>query len=279
MRTAPVRNFFPDAVAPRDSSQPLISRQDRSGAVAGKHILAGKHRSPDAADVLRAFNTWSFKREQPDNAETMLAAIEDAIGRNAPVEFVLYWGKGPRANLASPDIQCLDYIASMGARISSQHGPGARFTLIMTDTHARLNGHEDSSIQSYFTDIARVARARGFAHCFLADLVGRHATPVFPTEEPGGELMAMLAACARKWYRGPDAAEDGARRYFRMNMIERRAVGAAFPGSIFITFNGGDVRALLPDTLPVFYMYSTRRGFAEKPWFMSGDAILDWTTR
>jgi hypothetical protein len=54
-----------------------------------------------------------------------------------------------------------------------------------------------------------------------------------------------------------------------MNLIEQRVVERAFAGSIFITFNGSDLRKLFPRQLPIFYMYSLRRGFSVKPWFMS----------
>jgi hypothetical protein len=51
-------------------------------------------------------------------------------------------------------------------------------------------------------------------------------------------------------------------------MIEKRAVESVDPHSIMITFNTSALRALLPAALPVFYMYSMRRGLSVKPWFV-----------
>jgi hypothetical protein len=45
--------------------------------------------------------------------------------------------------------------------------------------------------------------------------------------------------------------------------------GNTFPHSIFITFNGGKLRCLFPTRLPIFYMYSLRRGVSIKPWFFN----------
>ena len=56
-------------------------------------------------------------------------------------------------------------------------------------------------------------------------------------------------------------------------MIERRAVELTFPRSIFVTFNGSEFRGLFPQRLPIFYMYSLRRGVSVKPWFLSTDAL------
>src|SRR5438445_277851 len=67
--------------------------------------------------------------------------------------------------------------------------------------------------------------------------------------------LTLLIASARKWYRGCGSPEQGAVTYYRMNMLERRAVDLAFPWSNFLTFNGSELRNLLPGHLPIFYMY------------------------
>ena len=41
-----------------------------------------------------------------------------------------------------------------------------------------------------------------------------------------------------------------------------------------MTFNGSDVRDLFPSNMPIFYMYSLKRGTAEKPWFLPRIAHL-----
>ena len=82
------------------------------------------------------------------------------------------------------------------------------------------------------------------------------------------EVLRKLGACAAKWFRGEGTPEEGATRYLQMNMVEKRAVQFAFPRSIFVTFNGSEYRCLFPERMPIFYMYSLRRGMAVKPWFL-----------
>ena len=221
-----------------------------------------------AADILKAFNTWSFKREQPEDVEGMLSRIQVSANKNEPLGFVLYWGKGPRSTLAAPDIQCLDYLISMRSRIEAVYPAGATFTLILTDTHANLNGHAEEAIQCYFREIARAAEARGFQTRFLSEIVRQSGDSGDAVANPPGELLDHLAECARKWYRGPDDSIAGALTYYRMNMVEKGAVERSYPQSVFVTFNGSDVRDLFPANMPIFYMYSLKRGTAEKPWFL-----------
>ena len=224
-----------------------------------------------AEKILRSFNTWSFKREQPDNLPLMLEIISAAIAFAEPVSFVLYWGKGPRCTLAESDLACLNYLAKLADRIRETHKRGAAIKLIFTDTHAMLNGHSPESTQRYFAMIEAEARNRNFDTCYLSQLTGAEQSQN-PIEPPHTvvpiEMQRTLSASAKKWFHGEGTAEEAALKYYRMNMGEKRAVELAFPGSIFITFNGSELRNLFPEHLPIFYMYSLRRGTSVKPWFM-----------
>ncbi|MFH6785518.1 MULTISPECIES: hypothetical protein [Methylobacterium] len=223
--------------------------------------------------IIKSFNTWAFKREQPGNPERLVPMVEAAARDGRPLEFVLYWGKGPRSAIAAPDLACLDYLGQLAERVRQAYGPGALIRLICTDTHASLNGHPAEAVDAYFGAIDAAARARGFATIRLSDVVafGREVGVDKAEEEPSGEILASLIACAAKWYRGEGSTEQGALDYHRMNMIEKRAVAAAFPGAVFVTFNGSEFRDLFPATMPIFYMYSLRRGVGVKPWFMDAD--------
>jgi hypothetical protein len=227
----------------------------------------------DPAKILSAFNTWAFKREQPTDPELMQQLIAQAMAAGAPISFVLYWGKGPRCGIGQPDIECLDYLAGFARRVGEAYEPGAAVTLIFTETHAQLNGHSAETIRSYFRDIADAARERGFDTCWLGALTraaGAAAADAAGDVTP--DMLSRLSSSAKKWYRGEGTAEDGAQKYFRMNMVERRAVEIAFPHAIFVTFNASTLRDLFPQRLPIFHMYSLRRGVAVKPWFLPVDA-------
>jgi L-tyrosine isonitrile synthase len=228
--------------------------------------------------ILRKFNTWSFKREQPDSAPLLLQAVSSAVALSQPVPFVLYWGKGPRRDLAAPDIACLNYLASLGLRLREVYEPGASIKLIFTDTHATLNGHTAQSIRDYFAAIGGVARARGFDSCRLSDLVAEAEAAAAGAidmicEQVSGEVLQKLGACAAKWFRGEGTPLEGATRYFQLNMVEKQAVQLAFPRSIFITFSGSEFRSLFPARMPIFYMYSLRRGTSVKLWFLPAPRV------
>ena len=226
-----------------------------------------------ANEILRSFNTWAFKREQPSDVGLLLQSIGHAIATNAPVPFVLYWGKGPRDHAASPDSDCLDYISNLSSRICSVYERGATFRLILTDTHALLNGHCLDSVLRYYQEIEEVASRYEFEVCWLSSLVDFaqvEQTNLPCTIDP--DVLKALSTSASHWYNGPKTFEEAAQDYYRLNEIEKRAVGRMFPHAIFVTFNGSKLRCLFPDSLPIFYMYSLRKGFSSKPWFVDSCA-------
>lgn len=224
-----------------------------------------------AEKVVSAFNTWAFKREQPSSHPALLQTVTDAIARGAPVSFVLYWGKGLRCFAGDPERQGLDFLTRLTERIRDVYAGGAAITLILTDTHAQLNGHSSTCIDQYFEQIGAWAQASGFAHCRLTRLVADNESRIGEIDDICPDTLSKLHACAAKWYRGDGTVEEGAREYYRMNMIEKRSVELSFPEAIFITYNSSEFRHLFPDNLPIFYMYSVKRGVAVKPWFIQAE--------
>lgn len=259
------------------SNQQIATISPSHGHAEQRRASGFPQRPPTAEQVLKSFNTRAFRREKPDRREAMLSVIARALAAQEPVPFVMYWGKGLRPLLAAPEYACLDYLVSMLRRVGECYRPGARMTLVFTDTHASLNGHSSESIETYFADLDAAARSRGFEVCRLGAMM--NAVEIEPdaasaTELPSEELLAGLAVSAAKWFRGEGTTEEGALRYFRANMVERRVLEQAFPHTIFVTFNGSGLRSLFPESMPIFYMFSVRHGTSDKPWFLPPDFAI-----
>jgi hypothetical protein len=144
-------------------------------------------------EILRAFNSWSFKREQPGSPDLMLQVIARAVALSEPVPFVLYWGKGPRSTVAAADLECLEFIKILADRVMTVHEPGAAITLIFTDTHARLNGHAQAASASYAA-IDAAARQRGFSTCWLSQVVAENGVAAAQEKSTEAAESSTLAA-------------------------------------------------------------------------------------
>ena len=150
--------------SPTAGHGPFPRTADSNGATIHTGRPTKVVRRPQAASpekILQAFNTWSFKREQPDNVLSLLQVISTAVQLARPIPFALYWGKGPRCDLGEADTTCLDYLASLGARVRQTYEPGASFKLMFTDTHATLNGHTPDDMNRYFNAVEDAAHVLG----------------------------------------------------------------------------------------------------------------------
>jgi hypothetical protein len=233
-----------------------------------------RHDRINAERILRAFNTRAFKRQQPDNPELMLDIILESIARKSRVPLILYWGKGLRGHLGEPELASLAYLAAIDQRVRQIYEPGAKITLIFTDTHAELNGHPSTDVLAYFEELRSHAHDHGFEVSLMSQLMrGVELAEYGAMEVVPPKLLTTLCHSASKWYRGAGTVEDGAIRYYRLNMIERRVVQRIFPRAIFVTFNGSELRSLFPPSLPIFYMFSVRHGVSDKPWFLPADFV------
>ena len=201
-----------------------------------------------------------------NNQVTVLA--DSAIEADSKVPFVLYWGKGPRSYACSTEASCLDFLSTLAWRVKQVYPRGVVFDLVFTDTHARLNGHSERSMEYYFHDVAACADPDLFRSHRLSNLVFDREHETETLEKPSPEMLDELEKSACKWFGGRATPRQAAATYFAMNMRERRAIETEFPNSVFITFNGSKLRPLFPTRLPIFYMHSIKKGVSVKPWFM-----------
>ena len=226
--------------------------------------------------MIKSFNSWAFKREQPDNFDLLRRDVAAATAAGRPIPFVLYWGRGPRTAPAEPEQQCFEFLSAMFKRIEEAYPSGASATLILTDTHAELNGYCPASTKSYFDASASQQRRAGSRPGASSELM-----------ESGREHLDLRNRRARS----ADPSAQCARRFGREALSRRRRGGGrsdplfpqqyageagvenAFRGAIFVTFNGSDMRLLFPEGMPIFYMYSIRRGVGVKPWFMPAASV------
>lgn len=279
VRVSSVKEREFDTLAPPRGFPPPAKGKQPSGGKrpANNRTASGQSAQTIAAEVLRSFNTWAFKREQPSDPNLMLQVIAAAIERQEPVPFVLYWGKGPKEKAGPPENQCLDFLAGLASRVKGVYEHGAALRLVLTDTHAELNGHSRQRIEQYFEEITWLAEQRDISTCWMGDLIkaaGNLATAAPLEDIVPEDALSKLTASATKWYQGQGTPQQGALTYLRMNLIEQRVIERAFPETIFVTFNGSELRFLFPKQMPIFYMYSLRRGSSVKPWFISPDEAV-----
>ena len=229
-------------------------------------------RAAEAAHaIFEVMNARSLRRERLE-VERLLGPIMAATGRNVPVHFLLYWGKGDRNAVCGAEQQALELLRTLAERIQSVYPPGARFTAVFTDTHARLNGYAAEGSRDYRRSLESLVRTLGLGMEVIpmSRLVDMDLAAL--TREAGDvsiepALFDMLTAMCRKHYLRSDDYALGAKAYYLENQREKEIVGRFFPLHVFLTYNASGLDALLPSALPIYRMWPAKRGVSVKPWF------------
>jgi len=223
-----------------------------------------------AGEILDSFNTWKFKREQPNTPEKVMESILKNIRAKTPINFVMYWGKGEKDIVGNEEIEAIKYLDEMLNQIKVMYLPGVKTTFIFTDTHAELNGYSKNKIQKYYDSVEKLAKRYDIESLYLSQLAKYNEENLFIQIENAKinpELFATLKDSSEKHCKKLKDHALGAKLYFLQNQIEKKEIEKKFAGSIFLTYNGSNLNEILPTELPIFYMYSMRKGTSIKPWF------------
>ena len=227
--------------------------------------------------VTGALTSRRFRRNPVYDEPGLAAAVDRALLGNRPLDFLMFWGCGPRRLAALPDRAAIDALADLLAAAEAAAPLRARAHIICTDGHADNNGHAAAHYATYFAEIA--ALAAGLDVSFELEsavwsrggltksrIVALEQEPDFADRWQRFPLQARFVQQAGRHSGMADKAA-AARHYYATCLLERELLKTLFAGSVFLTYNGPEFNECFPD-LPTLYIYPGPRGRTVKPWFI-----------
>jgi acyl-CoA synthetase (AMP-forming)/AMP-acid ligase II len=232
-----------------------------------------------AREIMAKLNTYKISRAHLTDKKGIFEIIQNAIVNNSNFYFVGYWGAGHRSAAINHDIKALDRLKMIADFINEFFDtPLAGITLILADVHARCNLIPEASINAYFSAIKAEMVPRGLNPVLLSSIWEKYGLDYSEAIDRAGEseflekwnnfsLKEEFITQASKLAPLPAIAEDYAKRYYSVVMMERQAVTDFLKNAIFFTYNDPKFRIVLPE-LPMLYLHSIKPGTGKKPWFM-----------
>lgn len=230
-----------------------------------------------AEESFTALTRRRFNRAPPDQGEAIKERIQRALISGKPVPFVTYWGCGARDAVSDVDLKALERLQELLQGTRRIPELAVQLTLILTDTHARLNGKPEARIERYYAEVAEAGARHQFSSVRFSELweeagltleqVRRDAAS--PEVSASFDALAIredLVSQAGKHFESGASAEEGARTYHAACLREAPLVAHRFPEHIFLSYNSPEMIPLFP-SLPKLFLYSTAKGWTQKPWF------------
>lgn len=227
-------------------------------------------KAKEAENILQTFNTWQYKREQPSSLEMVAEVIKNNIAQKNPIKFVMYWGKGKKETSNDKEEKALTYLYKMLSKVESIYPVGFNLVIVFTDTHARLNGYTEKEIKRYYDSVKKLSSKYNFNFLYLSELVEYKEEVLLEKVEDikiHPKLMDSLINSSKKHFKKEKDFVLGAKLYYLQNQIEKKVIDETFSDSIFLTYNSNELDGILPEQIPIFYMYSLKKGTSIKPWF------------
>lgn len=219
--------------------------------------------------VLGVLSSNRFRRSGTRLAREAALNVE-AIVRNGAVSgerlgFALFWGCGVEGEVGDAERESILFFEDLKRRIDGVYGNGTAFVLLLSDTHATVNGVPDATQHTYFHGIEELARGT-FDFLYLSSL------NTVPVQESNlgakwEEMSPHLIRSARETY-SHRQFDKKAREYFRVRMSEKRLLEERFGGFIFIHFGRDELIGLSPE--PAVSLRINRSG-SHPPWIPKGN--------
>lgn len=201
---------------------------------------------------------------------------------NTPLACVAYWGIGLKHQADGADRRAIAFMELQVARLAGAVGVKHSITLIITDTHAAINGIPAAQSDEYVDSITAISADIGArvermsAVCNTArdatsfELCDELEEIDYAFDRLPESVRKELIASARR--RSSGDAERSARRYVMLSAIEAPTVRARFLDNMLLTYQPPHLAWLLP-ALPTLYMFVDERRTTRRPWFsIEGEA-------
>lgn len=232
--------------------------------------MATEEMKQKAQAVAAVLKSRRFARCRSDDYQGIEDRIMAFLAVEKPVTIVGYWGVGNRSLANGIDTQALDHLATFQSAL----GVDSRLVLILADEHARLNGKNPEAVLDYLSAIGQMANERFFEFHWLSFLWRQwNLAPPFGSvtdeEWQANPLAGTLESRSAKHYHGGRFTHrEDAQRYWLMARRERLLMAKEFPGAIWWTYSSPEFAPILAD-MPRVYLWSTKKGTSNPPWFMS----------
>lgn len=227
--------------------------------------------------VTAALTARRFRRNPAYDEAGLMAAVDAALLSDGTLNFLMFWGCGPRRTAAAPDRAAVDALGDLLAAAEAAAPVRARAHVICTDLHATNNGHSESHFLTYFSEIRSLAaglettfelesavwRRGGLTKAAVSAL---EQEPAFQARWQEFRLRDRFIQQASR-HSGLADKTAAARHYYATCLLERDVLKSLFGGSVFLTYNGPEFNECFPD-LPTLYVYPGPRGRNDKPWFV-----------
>jgi len=229
-----------------------------------KHSIGSKSQNENS-DVAPIIQSRKYSRHKAQKRKKLDKTVDKHVQKSQPIPIVGYWGVMGKPDADTRDIEAMEIMHEMHNRVAQVYKPGVKYTMIISDSHALMNGFEPEDFNKYIVSIKKMfAKYPEVEWVMLSDLKNQQQDliPEVGEYDPDGVLHEKMMASASKVFNGD--THEGAKVYYQTRVQESKMLEKVYSDSIFATYNSPEYTKLFPD-LPTLHLRSSSKG-SRPPW-------------
>jgi len=218
-----------------------------------------------------------FRRLPRSWARSLRDRLRVASVSGGRLDFLLEWGLGSNVEWGQEDSNALQNALNITNAVSRLVACDAVLTLIVTDTHAAINGLPQSEWREYANSVSSNAAQQGVATEMLSGVLGNslyetshECLDLFIDREAAWDSLTpfqcaeLKARASRRSLQGDP--QIAAKLYVQASLVEGVKILARWPGAIGLTYHTPNFGFLVPP-LPTIFMFVEPGRVVGRPWF------------
>ncbi len=216
----------------------------------------------------------NFSRNPPYMEIELLHRIKDSVSQQIPIPLVGFWGASNKTDPDASDKSAIEQLKALNEKVKQVYSPGLRFTFILADEHARLNGYQKEEYSQYLEQIQQELQSISFNCIYLSEIWNRNKLSAQIIQNAAlskpknwwnnHPIREQLETQAQK--RGHQNTVIGAQHYAVMRELEIPILEKEFAVHIFWAFSNPASQPLFPH-MPTLYLFSSNKRTSDAPWF------------
>ncbi len=195
--------------------------------------------------------------------------LENCEKKNEQIPLVGFWGLSDKIEVTPFDKRCFKFLENIISRINEIYSSGVKLTIILADSHGKMNGYEDTQ---YLSEIEKECKIRGWDTVWLSDLwsswgISNHIRPISDDEWEKVSISEKLEYMASKISVNGERKES-AKKYYSTRIAEGIFLPETFKNMIWWSYSDPKYQEVLPP-MPGVYFWSYKPYRSDCPWFVN----------
>lgn len=213
-------------------------------------------------------NRSSLLRAKLGISSKFSTRLRECIICAEPLKIILYWGAYSKSTIDECELGLIEYIDRISKIIVTESGVEVDVSVILTDTHAKLNGAQEDTIKLYYETVTDTLHRIGWETHYLSKVAPEppYISSLQEKLPPQYERALNLLIQDATLLHDLSHAESLAWQYLQLNIFEAAQVSRHWPRACFLHTGIPELAFMLP-SLPMLYGFTSTKRDARKPWF------------